>query len=132
MLQLPLINRLVVAAAIAFVAAQVLGLLFWAGYAHRWLPLHIAAGLLLVTALWLTTAWAWTADVARYRLLIAGFWGLFVIGLGFWQADLLVGEHHRTVRALHMISGVAAMTQIRRMAWGIREYMAGAAAAPQS
>ncbi|MDB5969749.1 MAG: hypothetical protein JWQ90_2199 [Hydrocarboniphaga sp.] len=113
MSQLSFAKRLVVCAVIATLVAQGLGVLLWAGYSRQWLPLHVAAGAILVIGLWIAGYMAARSGVSIYRVMFAAFWGFVVIGLGYWQSDLLVGERHRLPRAMHLIAGIAALAQIR-------------------
>lgn len=122
MSQLSFINRLLVCAVVATLFAQGIGLLLWAGYSRQWLPLHIVFGAILVLGLWTATYLAARSGVPPYRIVFSVCWGLLVIALGYWQSELLPGERHRLLRALHLIAGVAALMQIRYLTGYVREF----------
>jgi hypothetical protein len=111
--QLSFVKRLFVVAVVAALIAQILGLLLWAGHARQWLPLHVVAGATLVLGLWAASYRALSAGVAKSRVIFSVLWGLLVIALGYWQADLLIGERHRLIRILHLAAGAAALAQMR-------------------
>lgn len=94
-------------------AAQIGGALMWAGYSHRWMPLHVGLGALLVLLLWAASYLGARAAVPRYRVAFAVFWGLVVIALGCFQSVLPAGERHPLLRGLHLAAGFAALMQIR-------------------
>ena len=85
------------------------GILFWAGYALRYIPLHMAVGSILVLALWTIAA---AAFITRTRRLFAVFvfvWGPALAAFGMMQSRVLIGPNHWVIRLVHLLMGAIAL-----------------------
>jgi hypothetical protein len=92
-------------------------------HANRTFVDQVRVDAVLVAALWLSGVIASKAGIVRRRVVLAWAWGFVVLGLGFWQGDLLVGERHRIIKVLHLIAGMAALRQIF---WIVKQVRGGA------
>ena len=94
---------------IAGLLQLVSGILFWAGYALRYVPLHMAVGSILVLALWAIAA---AAFITRTRRLFATFvfvWGPVLAAFGAMQSRVLIGPNHWVIRLVHLLMGAIAL-----------------------
>ena len=85
------------------------GILFWAGYALRYIPLHMAVGSILVLALWAIAA---AAFMTRTRRTLAAFvfvWGPALAAFGMMQSRVLIGPNHWVIRLVHLLMGAIAL-----------------------
>ena len=90
-------------------AALLLGLAFWGGALSGLVNMHIAPGVGLVLSL-STLAVLAMRKGARSGLVAGAFvWGLVIIGLGFGQTRILVGEFHWIVQLAHLLVGLGAI-----------------------
>ncbi len=94
---------------LAGLALIALGLGFWAGHGLNLVPLHEQLGIFIVLLLWVVAGIGFAYGVNRVRLAIAIVWGFVVIGFGFSQIGILVGDLHWIVRVLHLLVGLAAL-----------------------
>jgi len=88
----------------------ILGLLFWSGNAFALLPLHMLAGILLVLALWSLAIVGARSGEQPALVGISLLWGIIVPILGMTQDQLLPGEAHWMIKALHLLVGVIAIS----------------------
>ncbi|HEV8637480.1 MAG TPA: hypothetical protein VG370_24940 [Chloroflexota bacterium] len=98
----------------------VTGTLFWTGNGLAWLPVHMLVGLVLSLALEVLAALAAWAGVHPGRVVLAVLWGLAVPVLGLTQSQLLPGDLHWLVQALHLLVGLGAMAQAEALAARIK------------
>jgi hypothetical protein len=113
-------KKLVAAAGIALKVSLVillplLGLLFWTRHALSLLPLHMAAGLALVLALWTLAALGARRGVPGWLVAVAACWGVLVIALGVTQTRLLPSSFHWVVRVAHLLVGIGAVWLAERI-----------------
>jgi hypothetical protein len=92
-----------------------LGLLFWTRHALSLLPLHMAAGLVLVLGLWILAALGARRGVPGWLVAVAACWGVLVITLGVTQMRLLPGSFHWVVRVAHLLVGIGAVWLAERI-----------------
>src|SRR5258708_3206005 len=85
------------------------GLLFWAGIVLPLIPIHMLIGLILVLSLWALAIMAVVSGVRRGLAILSGVWGLIVVAFGVTQTQLLPGDYHWVIRALHLAVGLAAI-----------------------
>lgn len=108
----PMATAMMVAQALiglAGLALIALGLGFWVGHGLNLVPLHEQLGIFIVLLLWVVAGIGFAYGVDRVRLAIAIVWGFIVIGFGFSQVGMLVGDLHWIVRLLHLLVGLAAL-----------------------
>ena len=87
----------------------VLGVLFWAGHAYTYVPVHIINGLLIVLTLWTVAVLALVARTHRRLAVFGLMWGVALPAFGIYQAAVLTGSLHWIVRVIHLLMGLAAM-----------------------
>jgi len=94
---------------LSFLAALVLGLVFWTVRADSLVGLHMLFGILLVASLW--TLGAVTLASGGSLRLGGGAIGLgfLVLLLGLTQTSLLPGSGHFLIEVLHLLLGLAAV-----------------------
>ena len=108
----PMATAMLVTQALIGLAGLVLialGLGFWVGHGLNLVPLHEQLGIFIVLLLWVVAGIGFAYGVNRVRLAIAVVWGLVVIGFGFSQIGILVGDLHWIVRVLHLLVGLVAL-----------------------
>ncbi|HEY5087845.1 MAG TPA: hypothetical protein VII66_10850 [Gemmatimonadaceae bacterium] len=86
-----------------------LGFAFWSGSALGFVPLHEQLGIFIVLALWVLAGIGVVYGLNRVRLAVAVLWGFIVIGFGFAQTGMMVGDMHWVIRILHLLVGLAAL-----------------------
>jgi len=96
-------------------AQIVLGLVFWTGHAHRFVPVHIALGVLLVAALWIVAGLALSARVSVPLAVVALVWGAGLSVFGLDQDQILQGSAHWVIQVLHLAVGLAAIGLAERV-----------------
>lgn len=89
----------------------VLGLLFWTGNARALVPVHMLLGIILVLALWTLAFLGVRAGVNWGLVVLAVLWGLLTAALGMVQVQLLPGNLHWIIQVLHLLIGLAAISQ---------------------
>jgi hypothetical protein len=102
-----LVNALI---GIAGLALIILGFGFWGGRWTDLVPIHEKIGILVVVLLWVVALIGLAYDVSKVRIAIAIVWGFIVIGFGFAQTGLMVGDMHWIIRVLHLIVGLVALS----------------------
>src|SRR5438067_12793495 len=90
-------------------ALILLGLLFWTGNALALIPIHMLLGILLVLSLWTLAVLAARTGEQPGFVGLGIAWGLIVPILGLTQDQLLPGAAHWTIKALHLVVGIAAI-----------------------
>ncbi len=108
----PMATAMMVAQALiglAGLALIALGLGFWVGHGLNLVPLHEQLGIFIVVLLWVVAGIGFAYGVNRVRLAVAIVWGFVVIGFGFSQIGILVGDLHWIVRGLHLLVGFVAL-----------------------
>jgi hypothetical protein len=103
----------------------VLGLLIWIVHPDGVIPVHIAVGLALVLSLWTLAflaaeAGVPTKEAGRGLVALAVFWGLLMPVLGLTQGQLLVGDAHWVIQAVHLLVGIGAIGLADALAVRIR------------
>ena len=88
-----------------------LGFGLWSGRALNFVPLHEQLGIFIVVELWVLAGIGAVYGVSRIRVAIAVVWGFVVIGFGFAQAGMMLGDLHWTIRILHLLVGLVALWQ---------------------
>ena len=101
-------------------AMLVLGVLFWAGTARNLVGIHMLLGLILVLILWALAALAARAGVHWGRIALAIVWGFIVPALGVLQTQLLPGDFHWVIQAIHLLVGIALLGQADALATAVR------------
>ena len=96
----------------------VLGIVFWTGHALNLVPLHIAVGVAFVVSMWVLAGLGARSGAPAGQVALVLVWGLFVAVLGMTQTRLVPGDWHWTIRALHLLVGMAAMGIGSRVAAG--------------
>jgi len=94
---------------IAGLVQLVVGLLFWAGYALTYVPLHMAVGSILVLALWVIAAAAFMTRTRRLSAVFVFIWGPAVAAFGAMQSRVLIGPNHWVIRLVHLLMGAIAI-----------------------
>ncbi len=90
--------------------AVILGLFFWAGFARKLIPLHIALGLLVVLSLWLIGIdQAFAEGGSRLMAISAFVIGLIILIVGIMQTSLLIGPLHWIIQVVHLLLGMLAV-----------------------
>jgi len=87
------------------VAALVLGLAFWFGYAGSFIQLHIVLGILLVLSLWALAGIALWEGVRRDLISFVVVWGVVIWVFGVTQNQILPGGLHWLVEVGHLVAG---------------------------
>jgi hypothetical protein len=103
------LNVCLVIVRIAGLLQLVGGLLFWAGYALTYIPLHMAIGSILVLALWAIAAAAFMKRTRRAFALFVFVWGPALAAFGAMQSRVLIGPNHWVIRLVHLLMGAIAM-----------------------
>jgi len=85
------------------------GILFWAGYALTYVPLHMAVGSILVLALWTIAAAAFMKQTRRPFALFVFVWGPALAVFGVMQSRVLIGPNHWIIRLVHLLMGAIAL-----------------------
>jgi hypothetical protein len=85
------------------------GILFWAGYALTYIPLHMAVGSILVLALWTIAAAAFMTRTRRLFAVFVFVWGPALAAFGAMQSRVLIGPNHWVIRLVHLLMGVIAV-----------------------
>ena len=98
----------------------VLGLLFWTGNALNFIGLHMLLGMVLVLLLWAQAILAARSGVSPGLVALAIAWGIIVVALGMTQTQLLPGDAHWVIRALHLLVGIGAVGIAERLAGSIK------------
>jgi hypothetical protein len=100
---------------IAALVQIVVGIGLWTGHWYSLVDMHRTIGMLFVLALWIIAV---IAMVQRRAVGLAGFavlWGLLVAGLGMTQQQILPGDYHWIIRALHLVIALASMPIAERL-----------------
>lgn len=84
-----------------------LGIYIWTGNADELITLHIVVGVVLVLSLWTLAAIAARAGVSSLLIGVSIAWSFAAALLGLTQENLLTGEWHWTVQALHLVIAMA-------------------------
>src|SRR5215510_1301472 len=87
------------------VAALVLGLAFWFGYAGSFIRLHMVLGIFLVLSLWALGGIAWWEGVRRDLISFVVVWGVVIWVFGVTQDQVLPGGLHWLVEVGHLVAG---------------------------
>ena len=87
------------------VAALVLGLAFWFGYAGSFIRLHMVLGIFLVLSLWALGGIAWWEGVRRDLISSVVVWGVVIWVFGVTQDQVLPGGLHWLVEVGHLVAG---------------------------
>jgi hypothetical protein len=103
-----------------FLVQLILGIAFWTDHAMNLLPVHMAAGVLLVICLWIMSVLGVAARVSVGQAIVAIIWGFIVIGLGFRQTELMTGSTHWIVQVLHLLVGMIAVGMNEGLARAIK------------
>lgn len=91
------------------------GMVVWAGGGRgaAWLsPLHALLGIALAGSLWTLAAIAARRGVPPVAVTLAVAWSIAAITLALVQRELLTGDRHWTIQALHVA------TAMGMVAWG--------------
>lgn len=86
-----------------------LGLVIWVGRGDQLIPVHSLLGLLLILSLWTLAALAARSRVSIGLVVAALVWGLIAPILGYSQDQLVLGEWHWVIQALHLVAGLGAI-----------------------
>jgi hypothetical protein len=113
-----LVNALI---GIAGLALIILGFAFWAGKWTDLVPMHEKIGIVVVLLLWVVALIGLAYNVSKARIAIAIVWGFIVIGFGFAQTGIMVGDMHWVIRVLHLIVGLVALSLAGTIARGISD-----------
>jgi hypothetical protein len=98
-----------------------LGLAIWTGRADGVIPIHELLGFVLVVALWTLSYFAARAGVSMRWVVLAVAWGLAAPLLGLTQQNLVSGDWHWTIQALHLLIGAGAIGQGENLALRMRQ-----------
>jgi hypothetical protein len=109
----------------------ILGLVIWVFHPDAVIPVHIAVGLALVLSLWTLAFLAAEAGVSRGLVALAVLWGFLAPALGLTQGQLLVGDYHWVIQALHLLVGLVAIGLANGLAARIRRTQAPQPQPPQ-
>jgi hypothetical protein len=80
-----------------------LGLIIWTGSADALIPIHAAAGSLLVLSLWAIAFIAARNGLPTRVLGVIVLWSLAVVAFGLVQDRLLEGGWHWAAQVLHLV-----------------------------
>lgn len=84
-----------------------LGLIIWTGSGDALIPVHAAAGSVLVLSLWTIVLIA-SRNGCPVRIVAAILtWSLAVVAFGLAQSGLLEGDWHWTVQVLHLVASMS-------------------------
>src|SRR5262249_1050121 len=91
------------------VAAFVLGLAFWFGYAGSLIQLHMVLGILVVLSMWALAGIALREGVRPDMISFAVVWGPVIWVFGVTQRQMLPGVLHWLVEVGHLVAGAIAV-----------------------
>ena len=84
-----------------------LGVYIWTGSADQLITLHVVVGVLLVLSLWTIAAIAASSGVSAVIVGVAVVWSFVAVLLGLTQEELVTGDWHWTIQALHLVIAMA-------------------------
>ena len=113
------------------VALLALGVYIWTGGSDQFITVHVVIGLLLVLSLWTLTAIAAAAGVSAVVLGVAVVWSFAAVLLGMTQEELLTGDWHWTIQALHLVIAMAMVGWCQVLVVLMRKASAGRAPLPR-
>jgi len=105
---------------VTFVIQIVLGIGLWTGRFDQVRPVHIASGILLILGLWVLAAIGARSAVPIGLVVVAFFWGAFVIVFGLTQERIFPDTGHWVVQVVHLLVGIAAIGQAEAIAARIK------------
>jgi hypothetical protein len=111
----PVLVTQIVARVIAVVQVA-LGIVVWTGHGDSLIPVHIAVGLLLVVDLWAAVALGLRSSAPTGLVVLALVWSVGMPVFGLVQANVLTGDLHVAVQALHLVVGLAAVGLVEALA----------------
>jgi hypothetical protein len=111
----PILLTQIVARLIALVQV-ILGILVWTGRGDSLIPYHIAVGLLLVVDLWVAAALGLRAGAPAGLAVLALVWSIGMPIFGLTQANLLTGDWHWLIQALHLAVGLLGVGLVEGLA----------------
>lgn len=106
-----------------------LGFFFWAGRALDLIPLHILLGAIFVLSFWAIAVLGWRAGLGLEAAALRAVWGLVVLIVGLAQSQVLPGQQHWIVQALHLLVGGIAIALGARFADRMKGRLSGSAKA---
>jgi thiamine transporter ThiT len=104
--------------------ALILGLAFWAGKLTGLVTLHEAFGAGVVLGVWALAILAFRKGVSVGLVAGAALCGVLTVVVGISQTQLLVGEFHWVVQAIHLLVGLGAIAMGAVLARALRSITA--------
>jgi hypothetical protein len=111
----PVLLTQIVARVVAVVQVA-LGIVVWTGHGDSLIPVHVAVGLLLVADLWAAVALGLRSGAPVGLAVLALVWSVGMPVFGLVQANVLSGDLHVVVQALHLVVGLAAVGLVEALA----------------
>jgi hypothetical protein len=108
---------------IAGLTLLILGLIIWSGNGALIAP-HSALGMLFVVALWVLAAIGAMAGIKWATVIRAIVWGIVALLFGILQSQMMVGELHWVIRALHLLVGLVTIGVGEAVAAATRQRLA--------
>lgn len=105
-----------IVARVALVVQVILGIIVWTGHGDSLIPIHIAVGLVLVVDLWVAVALGLRSGAPVGLAILALVWSVGMPVFGLVQTNLLPGDAHVAIQALHLIVGFIAVGLIEVLA----------------
>jgi hypothetical protein len=90
-------------------ALIILGVIIWTGHGAALINAHMIIGILFVLALWVLAGIGAMVGVSWALVTRTSIWGIVVAWFGMLQVQMLPGENHWVIRALHLLIGVVAI-----------------------
>jgi hypothetical protein len=109
---------------IVFLLELALGLLFWSGNLVALVPVHELLGLLLVLGLWGLAVIAAIARIPPAVVAVSVAYGLVVPVLGELQDNLMPGNAHWIIQAVHLLIGLGLVALAEWLGFLIRRRQA--------
>jgi hypothetical protein len=99
----------------------VLGIAFWTNNLLNLIVVHMVVGIVLVASLWVLAILAAQTGVPAGPVVVAMVWGLIGAILGLTQAQILPGQFHWVVLAVHLLVGLGIIEQGESLASQMKE-----------
>lgn len=106
-----------------------LGLIIWTGSGDALVPIHAAAGSLLVISLWTIAVISARNGFPTRIVAVIVIWSLAVVAFGLTQDRLVEGDWHWTIQVLHLVASMSLVAIGQRLttALGRRQKVLAAA-----
>lgn len=99
----------------------VLGIAFWTGNLLNLAVVHLVLGIATVAALWVLAIVAIQSGVSGGPVIVAMVWGLVAAVLGLTQTQIIPGNYHWIVQAVHLLVGIGIIEQAESLSSRIKE-----------